>query len=109
MRSLLFCVLAALATITAVAAASEPVSPPPNPPELPDIGSPASAVLSGTDEYQLGAMVIHQLRQQNAIIEDPEITEYLNAVAAKLATQTPDGSPHFQLFAVRDNEINAFA
>ena len=104
MRSFLLCALAALATITSVAAADQP-----NPPDLPDIGSPASAVLSGTDEYQLGAMVIHQLRQQNAIIEDPEITEYLNAVASRLATQTPDGAPHFQLFAVRDDAINAFA
>src|ERR1700759_4311896 len=105
MRSLLLCILAALTTITTVAAAEEPITLP-NPPELPDIGSPASAVLSGSDEYQLGAMVIQQIRDQNGILEDPEVTEYLNAVAAKLATQTPDGSPHFQLFAVRDTEIN---
>ena len=108
MRPLLLCLLAALTTFTTVVAAQEP-NPPPNPPDLPDIGSPAAAVLNGTDEYQLGAMVIHQLRQQNAILEDPEITEYLNAVAARLATQTPDGSPHFQFFAVRDDAINAFA
>src|SRR5215467_11319366 len=109
MRPLLICVLATLTTLATVAAAQEPISPGPNPPDLPDIGSPASAVLSGTDEYQLGAMVIHQLRQQNAIIEDPEVTEYLNAVASQLATQAPDGAPHFQFFAVRDNAINAFA
>jgi beta-barrel assembly-enhancing protease len=108
MRPLLLCILAALTTITTVAAAQEPM-PVPNPPDLPDIGSPAAAVLNGTDEYQLGAMVIHQLRDQNAIIEDPEITEYLNALSSKLATQAPDGAPHFQLFAVRDNAINAFA
>src|ERR1700737_1780825 len=112
MRPLLLCVLATLTTITTVAAAEEPVTTPvttaPNPPDLPDIGSPAAAVLNGTDEYQLGAMVIHQLRDQNAIIEDPEITEYLNALGSRLATQAPDGAPHFQFFAVRDNAINAF-
>jgi predicted Zn-dependent protease len=108
MRPLLLFLLAALATITTVGAAEEPVAPPP-PPELPDMGSPASAVLSGSDEYQLGAMVIHQLRDQNAIIEDPEVTEYLNALGSKLATQAPDGAPHFQFFAVRDSAINAFA
>ena len=108
MRPLLLCILAALTTITTVAAGQEPI-PQPNPPDLPDIGSPAAAVLNGTDEYQLGAMVIHQLRDQNAIIEDPEITEYLNSVSSRLATQAPDGAPHFQLFAVRDNAINAFA
>jgi predicted Zn-dependent protease len=108
MRPLLLCILAALTTITTVAAGQEP-TPLPNPPDLPDIGSPAAAVLNGTDEYQLGAMVIHQLRDQNAIIEDPEITEYLNALGSRLATQAPDGAPHFQFFAVRDNAINAFA
>jgi len=108
MRPLLLCILAALTTITTVAAAQETM-PLPNPPDLPDIGSPAAAVLNGTDEYQLGAMVIHQLRDQNAIIEDPEITEYLNALGSRLATQAPDGAPHFQFFAVRDNAINAFA
>jgi beta-barrel assembly-enhancing protease len=109
MRPLLLCVLAALTSFATMAAAEEPVSTTPAPPDLPDIGSPASALLSGTDEYQLGAMVIHQLREQNAIIEDPEITEYLNAVGDRLATQTPDGAPHFQFFAIRDNAINAFA
>src|SRR5882672_1342791 len=108
MRSLLLCALAALTTITTVAAAEEPISLP-NPPELPDIGSPASAILNGSDEYQLGAMVIQQIRDQNGILEDPEVTEYLNALASRLATQAPDGAPHFQLYAVKDNAINAFA
>lgn len=109
MRPLLLCVLTALTTAATVVSAQEPVNAPTGPLDLPDIGSPASAVLSGTDEYQLGAMVIHQLRDQNAIIEDPEITEYLNALGARLATQAPDGAPHFNFFAVRDNAINAFA
>jgi predicted Zn-dependent protease len=108
MRPLLLCILAALTTITTVAAGQEsPIQP--NAPDLPDIGSPAAAVLNGTDEYQLGAMVIHQLRDQNAILEDPEITEYLNSLGSRLATQAPDGAPHFQFFAVRDTAINAFA
>ncbi|MGH8138022.1 MAG: M48 family metalloprotease [Steroidobacteraceae bacterium] len=108
MRPLLLCLLAALTTLTTVAAAEEPISAP-SPPELPDMGSPAAAVLNGTEEYQLGAMVIHQFREQNALIEDPEVTEYLNAVGSKLATQAPDGAPHFQFFAFRESQINAFA
>jgi beta-barrel assembly-enhancing protease len=108
MRPLLLCLLAALTTVTGAMAAEQPSSSP-TISDLPDIGSPAAAVLSGSDEYQLGAMVIHQLRQQNALIEDPEITEYLNAIGARLATQAPDGSPHFQFFAFRESAINAFA
>ncbi|MFX8542950.1 hypothetical protein ABTM06_19720, partial [Acinetobacter baumannii] len=84
-RPLLLCVISALTTAATVAAAQEPVNAPSSPLDLPDIGSPASALLSGSDEYQLGAMVVHQLRDQNAITEDPEITEYLNALGSRLA------------------------
>lgn len=73
------------------------------------MGSPASAVLSGTEESQLGAMVINQFRQQNALLEDPEITEYLDSVGSKLATQVPDGAPQFHFYLFRDAGINAFA
>jgi predicted Zn-dependent protease len=108
MRPLLLCLLAALTTITTVTAAEEPMTPPPTP-ELPDMGSPATQVLSGTDEAQYGAMVVHEMRMQNAIIEDPEVSEYLNSLGAKLAAQTPEGSPHFNFFAFRESQINAFA
>src|SRR5579872_415899 len=107
MRPLLLSILVALTTFTTVKAAEAPVAP--APPDLPDIGSPASQVLSGTDEYQLGAMVINQLRGQNALLEDPEISDYLNALGSRLATQAPDGAPHFQFFADRETAINAFA
>jgi len=89
-----------------VAAGQEP-TPLPNPPDLPDIGSPAAAMLNGTDEYQLGAMVIHQLRDQNAIIEDRR-----SPIPERTGREARDTGPrwraHFQFFAVRDNAINAF-
>jgi predicted Zn-dependent protease len=107
MRPLLLCLLAALTTITTVSAAEAPITP--NAPDLPDMGSPAAQILSGSDEVQLGAMVINQFRAQNAIIEDPEVTEYLNAVGSRLTTQVPDGAPHFEFFAFREPVINAFA
>ncbi|HET9391203.1 MAG TPA: M48 family metalloprotease [Steroidobacteraceae bacterium] len=107
MRALVLCLAAALTTFASAASAQEPVTP--APPDLPDMGSPAAQVLNGTDEYQLGAMVIHQFREQNALIEDPEISEYLNSVGARLTTQVPDGAPHFQFFAFRESAINAFA
>src|SRR5207244_11496989 len=46
--------------------------------DLPDMGSPAAAVLSHTDEYRLGAMVARELRDQNALLEDPEVSEYMS-------------------------------
>jgi predicted Zn-dependent protease len=57
---------------------------------LPDIGSPASTTISTSDEYRLGAQIVRQLRDQKAVMEDPEVTEYLQALGQRLAAQAPD-------------------
>jgi beta-barrel assembly-enhancing protease len=77
--------------------------------DLPELGSPAETILSRSDEYRLGAMVAHQLRDQNALIEDPEISEYINAVGMRLASQSSEGGRNFQYFVIKDPAINAFA
>jgi len=56
-----------------------------------------------------GAMVAHQLRDQNALLEDPEISEYLQSVGLRLASQSADGGRDFQFFVIKDPSINAFA
>ena len=40
--------------------------------DLPDIGNPAGTSISRDDEYRMGTMIVRQLRDQNAIIDDPE-------------------------------------
>jgi predicted Zn-dependent protease len=77
--------------------------------DLPDMGSPAAAVLSQSDEFRLGAMVARELRDQNALLEDPESTEYLQSVGLKLASQSTEGGKNFQFFVIKDSTINAFA
>src|SRR6267378_3614562 len=115
MRRLLPALVAALLTIAGVALADDPPSTPlilripAAGSDLPDMGSPAAAVLSHTDEYRLGAMVAHQLRDQNALLEDPEISEYMNSVGQRLASQSADGGRDFQYFVIKDHSINAFA
>src|SRR3984893_900351 len=115
MRRLLPVLAAALLTVASVAFADDPpstplsLSAPAAGSDLPDMGSPAAAVLSHTDEYRLGAMVAHQLRDQNALLEDPEISEYLQSVGLRLASQSADGGRDFQFFVIKDPSINAFA
>lgn len=77
--------------------------------QLPDMGSPAEAILSKTDEYRLGAMIAKELRDQNALFEDPETTEYLTAIGSRLAAQSVQGARDFRFFLVKDSSINAFA
>lgn len=77
--------------------------------ELPDIGSPAGALVTQNDEYQLGRQIVKSLRDQKAILDDPEVTEYLQQLGERIAAQAPDGNHKFTFFAVRENTINAFA
>ena len=77
--------------------------------ELPDIGNPAGAIITESDEYQIGRMIVQQLRDEGAIIDDPEVNEYLQALGSRTRRADPRWRPPFQFFAVRDNTINAFA
>jgi predicted Zn-dependent protease len=78
--------------------------------DLPDIGSPASSSLTIDDEYHIGLQVVRQLRDEGQIIEDPEATEYLNALGARIVAQASgDSGQRFSFFFVRDDSINAFA
>ena len=79
------------------------------PEDLPDIGSPAQAMLSLEDEYQIGRMIVRGLRDQDQILEDPEVSEYIRSIGSKLSSQANEGSQRFNFFVVRDNSINAFA
>jgi predicted Zn-dependent protease len=77
--------------------------------DLPDIGSPAQAMLTLDDERQIGRMIVRGLRDSDQILEDPEVSEYIQSVGGKLSSQAHDGTQRFTFFTVRDNSINAFA
>jgi beta-barrel assembly-enhancing protease len=79
------------------------------PEDLPDIGSPAQAMLTLEDEYQIGRMIVRGLRDQDEILEDPEVTEYIRSIGLKLSSQAHDGAQRFNFFIVKENVINAFA
>jgi beta-barrel assembly-enhancing protease len=79
------------------------------PGDLPDFGTPADSVLSKNREAQLGRTVMLQLRNAGAIVDDPELTEYIQILGSKLASQANDGDFNFEFFVVGDDRINAFA
>jgi beta-barrel assembly-enhancing protease len=95
-----------LSAALAFGAASRSVA---GPEDLPDIGSPAQAMLSLEDEYQIGRMIVRGLRDQDQILEDPEVAEYIRSVGSRLSSQANEGSRRFNFFVVKENTINAFA
>jgi predicted Zn-dependent protease len=77
--------------------------------DLPDIGTPANATLTLDDEYQIGLMIVRGLRDQGLVVEDPEISDWIQNLGARIAAQAQDGGQRFRFFVVRDTGINAFA
>jgi predicted Zn-dependent protease len=76
---------------------------------LPDMGTAAQETLSIDDENRLGRMVMREVRESGALLEDPELGEYIQSLGLKLSSQAQEGSHNFNFFVVRDNAINAFA
>ncbi len=78
-------------------------------PNLPDFGSPADSVLNKSQEAQLGRSVMAQLRSAGVVMDDPQVTEYIKTLGARLAGHANDGDQSFEFFMVDDDAINAFA
>ncbi len=77
--------------------------------ELPELGSPANAAISLEDEYGAGLMMVRSLRESGQILEDPEVTEYMQDIGHRLSSRAEEGQHQFSYFVVRDPAINAFA
>ncbi len=76
---------------------------------LPDLGGSSEAALSPQVERRLGESIVRDMRRDPAFIDDPEISEYLAVLGARLTRVTPGARQDFEFFAVRDASINAFA
>ena len=76
---------------------------------LPDLGDIAQTVLSPQDEQRIAEQILREVAVSDDVLEDAEVTDYLQAVGQKLASSGPDKRQTFNFFVVRDNSINAFA
>lgn len=77
--------------------------------QLPEMGSPADAILSKSAESQIGRAIMRDIRRSGQVVEDPQITEYINEIGHRIAAQTNDGDHEFTFFVIDDGRINAFA
>ena len=73
------------------------------------MGSPADAVLSKTDEAQIGRSIMQQIRASGTIIDDPQINEYINEIGYRVAAHANESERKFTFFVIDDSSINAFA
>ena len=79
------------------------------PADLPRLGDAGGDQLSPIAERRLGDSIMREIRRERALLDDPELVDYLNRLAARLAAQPSAAGFSFELFAVEDRSINAFA
>src|SRR5277367_2423501 len=77
--------------------------------DLPDLGSPATAAVSLDEEYQVGLMWARQMRGQGVVLEDPEISDYIQQIGHSLSSHAEEGQHQFYYFVIKDPVLNAFA
>ena len=77
---------------------------------LPDLGGSADAVLSPQAERRLGESIVQDIRSRDpTFIDDPEISEYLGNLGARLTRVASGVRYDFDFFVLQDPTINAFA
>ena len=79
------------------------------PADLPRLGEAAGDELSPAMERRIGESIMRDIRRSRELLDDPELNDYLNRIAARLAAQPAASGFSFELFAVEDRSINAFA
>jgi predicted Zn-dependent protease len=87
---------------------------------LPDMGDPGGDSLSRMDEKKYGEMIMRQIRPDADYSNDLPIYDYLNHMERRLlqaakhlqlggTDEQGSGAYNFEVFAVKDGSINAFA
>lgn len=85
-----------------------PTAPPLPAADLPDLGEESGAVLSPLEERRLGEDFMREARAQLDILNDPELSEYLQTLGNRLTTAAHTGQPYY-FFLINNPTINAFA
>lgn len=77
--------------------------------KLPEIGAHSGVIMSLEQERHIGQTFMRRLRNSVTIIEDPEITTYIQSLGYRLVAHSDDPSHDFTFFIIQNPIINAFA
>jgi predicted Zn-dependent protease len=77
--------------------------------DLPDLGEVAQATFSPQAERKLGEAIMAEIRRDRSLLDDAELTEYLNSLGYRLVAASPESRQGFEFFVIQDNSVNAFA
>lgn len=76
---------------------------------LPRLGDAGNDDLSPAAERRLGDSILRELRAEGVMLDDIELSDFLNRFAARLTETAPARGYSFEFFFVKDESLNAFA
>lgn len=77
--------------------------------QLPDMGESSTRGFSKNDQRAYGHRAWLSLKSQGVVLNDPEVTAYLQALGERIAAGTGQPIGSFTFFPVASNVVNAFA
>lgn len=77
--------------------------------QLPTIGEPADRIFSPAQELKLGEDFLRSVYRSGAVLQDPEISNYLQHLGNTLTTSLGNSDYKYTFFVINDTAINAFA
>lgn len=77
--------------------------------ELPGLGDTSGALISPDEERRLGEEFMREVRRSLKVVDDPELTNYVQSLGSNLGSHAVDYNGDFTLFLVLNPAINAFA
>jgi beta-barrel assembly-enhancing protease len=80
-----------------------------SPQGLPDLGDAAQSTFSVIEERRLGEEIMREIRSSRSFYDDPEATDYVNALGHRLVAASGERRQAFEFFLIQDLGINAFA
>ncbi|MCI0653507.1 MAG: M48 family metalloprotease [Methylococcaceae bacterium] len=76
---------------------------------LPEIGDPSGALLTPSQEQELGAAFFRSVHGNTKVNQDLEIDDFIEELGERLAVNSDNPLQPFRFFVVDDPAINAFA
>lgn len=77
--------------------------------ELPELGDVSQTVLTPLQEQAIAEQILRDVATSDDVVQDAEVTAYLQALGTRLVSSSPDSQLKFNFFVVQDSSINAFA
>ncbi|MDP2879838.1 MAG: M48 family metalloprotease [Sulfuricella sp.] len=76
---------------------------------LPDLGEASQSGFSPQTERRIGEAIMADVRHDRSLVDDSELTDYLNNLGYRLVASSAENRQDFEFFVLRDSTLNAFA